>query len=204
MKAFFDWFEEQQDKRPWMIFGKGPSFSQHVKYPNIDKDYVTFGLNHICRERRVLISHAIDANVLDEIPEIRLRTKFILMPMHPHYNFKATEKTLLELVEEHPIIRWFNKNERLLWYNLSTWPKPTPGSPVIRVAYFSAEAAIRLLAMAGVKIIRTLGVDGGTQYSKEFKDIPPFRGGHTTFDLQRKPIEDIVGEFSLDLQPFTG
>ena len=102
---------------------------------------------------------------------------------------------------EHPVLREFTAHDALLWYNLSNWPRPHAGSPVVRVEYFSAEAAVRILAMAGITTIRTLGIDGGSTYAPDFQDKKPFRGGHTSFDIQNKPIQATVQEFGLDLQP---
>jgi hypothetical protein len=200
----FKWFKSGPwlDK-PWLILGKGPSFSRHSGFPNLDKDFHVLGLNHVCRERRTQFTHVIDANVLEEVPDMTERTEWLIMPRHPHVKFLATEKLLEAFVEESPVLRSFEARERLLWYNLSTWRKAHEDSPVVKVAYFSAEAAVRLLAMAGVKVIRTLGIDGGNRYADQFKHIAPFRGGHATFDLQNKPIMDTVREFGLDYAPLT-
>jgi hypothetical protein len=87
-------------------------------------------------------------------------------------------------------------------YNLCTGKNPKPICPVVQVKFFSAEAAVCMLAMAGVRKIRTLGIDGGTKYSGAFKDIQPFRGGHKTFDIQTQSINETVKRYKVDYAPF--
>ncbi len=185
---------------PWTILGKGPTFSQHTKYKDLYHDTILMGLNHVCRERHMFITHIIDANVIDEVPDLEKQTAHLVMPYHPHFNFQPSGKTLEDLVREKPVLEQLDKEGRLLWYNLCTG-KQHGSSPVVQVRYFSAEAAIRLLAIGGVKRIRTLGIDGGNKYASEFSDITPFRGGHTTFDIQRQSIKETVDQFGLDFKP---
>lgn len=202
MIEFFSWFKSGPwDKKPWLILGKGPSLARHREFANLDERFNTFGLNHVCRERHTLVTHVIDVNVIGEIQDLEHRTDFLVMARHPHVQFKPTEKTLEQFVAETPALQGFDLRGRLIWYNLSSWSKPHESSPVVKVGWFSAEAAVGLLAMAGVRQIRTLGIDGGNKYAEAFKDISPFRGGHKTFDHQNKPIEDIVKKFGLDYGP---
>ena len=202
MIDFFSWIkQEDRNSKHWLMFGKGPTFDRHVEFPDIDEKFLTVGLNHICRQRNVLLTHMIDANVLDEVAGIETKTKLVIMPWQPHVNFRSTSRTLDSFVEASPVLQQLEKEGRLLWYNCSTGDKPRDGSPGVGVSWFSAEAVVRMLAMAGVKTIRTLGVDGGSKYAKSFKDIQPFRGGHTTFDKQNEPIRQTVKQFGLDYQP---
>jgi hypothetical protein len=202
MILFYDWIaKESLADHPWCVLGKGPTFSKHSEFPDLDVDYRTMGLNHVCRERKTFVTHVIDANVLDEVPELSSRTKYLVMPMHPHFQFKATKRTLEEMSTSHPVVRDFESRGNLLWYNLSTWPKARGQSSVVKVAFFSAEAAIQLLSRSGVRKIRTLGVDGGTSYAQQFKDIKAFKGGHTTFDIQTRYIEATVKDFKIDFGP---
>jgi hypothetical protein len=200
MIELFGWMKALEPK-PWLIFGKGPSFDRHKEFPDIDKEYHTVALNHACRNRPVFVGHMIDANVLDEVDGWEEKARFILMPWQPHVKFSPTDKTLDKFAVEHPVLASFEKQGRLLWYNLATGKKPRTGSPPVLVNFFSAEAVVRFLAMAGVKKIRTLGVDGGNTYAQAFKDITPFRGGHKTFDYQTGPIQKTVKEFGLDYAP---
>jgi len=100
------------------------------------------------------------------------------------------------------VLKEFERGGTLLWYNLSSWTKkPEIESPVVKVNHFSAEAAIRLLAMAGVRTIRTLGIDGGSGYAKEFSDLKPNRGGNDSFRLQKRDLDGVVKELKIDIQP---
>lgn len=202
MIEFFEWMRGKPfAERSWLILGKGPSLARYSEFADLDERFNTFGLNHVCRERHTLVTHVIDVNVIGEIQDLEHRTDFLVMARHPHVEFKSTEKTLEQFVAETPVLRDFDLRGHLLWYNLSSWPKPHDASPVVKVGWFSAEAAVGLLAMAGVRKIRTLGIDGGNKYAEAFKDISPFRGGHKTFDHQNKPIEDTVKKYSLDYGP---
>ena len=202
MKNFFDWypryFKGTSPSRPWLVVGKGPTFPK-IRELDLD-EYRILTLNHVVREmsRTAELAHMIDVDVLRGLEERQLwGAEYFVLPLHPHVAFTATAKDLGDFFAEYPKLKTLHEEERLLWYNLSTW-KAEPGSPVVDVAYFSAEAAIRLLALAGARVIRTVGVDGGTQYAGEFKDLTPFTGGHSSFDLQWEGIHRTVREFAVD------
>lgn len=202
MRDFFTFMKSDPAAgRTWLILGKGPSFEKAKAHKKLDSEYATIGLNHVAREKPVMIAHMIDANVLDEVDRWEDRAKYILMPWQPHVGFRPTMKTLSDFAAEHPVLRRFEELDRLLWYNAWTGDSPRIGSPRVLVQWFSSEAVVRMLAMAGVRKIRTAGIDGGATYSKSFKDISPFRGGHNTFDHQQKPIEQTVAEFCIDYAP---
>jgi hypothetical protein len=50
MKTFFEWFDESgiPKAQPWIIFGKGPSFSKRTVFDL--KGYLGLSLNHAVRE----------------------------------------------------------------------------------------------------------------------------------------------------------
>lgn len=200
---FFEWFKKTPAcRRPWVIMGKGPTFDRAAEVVGLDQQYATFALNHVCRQRHVFIAHMIDANVVDEVPDLDQQADFVVMPWQPHFNFAPTPKTLKMLLYEKPVLKKLNDQGRLICYNLCTGKNPLPRRPVVSVKFFSAEAAVCMLAMAGVKKIRTLGIDGGTKYSGAFKDIKPFRGGHKTFDIQTQSINETVKRYRVDYAPF--
>lgn len=199
---FFQWMKDRKlTDKPWLILGKGPSFDKHALLPRLSEEFHTVGLNHVCRQRTVFLSHMIDSQVFKEIKHLEDRTEFLILPWTPHVDFKPTTKTLEDFVKESKLLKFMDGRGRLLWYNASTGSTPRAGSPGVGVAWFSAEAVVRMLAMAGVKTIRTLGIDGGSSYSSSFKDIQPFRGGHNTFDLQNGPIQATVKEFGVSYGP---
>lgn len=73
------------------------------------------------------------------------------------------------------------------------------GGPLVQVVAFSAEAAIRLLAIFGVQHIRTIGIDGGDSYSKYFDYLKPLTNGQKSFDRQFVEIAKIQQMYNLDL-----
>lgn len=194
MQNFFEWWKQAGLTKPWLVVGKGPSFSKIAEVP---PDYEVLSLNHSVRElavmkRPVTLAHAIDLDVIRQLsPEALAHPRYFVMPFHPHIQFNATPNTLDSLAAVKPIL------DRLLWYNLVT-AKAHDSSPVVQTAYFSAEAAVHLLALAGVKKIRTIGVDGGDKYAGEFKDLKPFTGGHKSFDIQWEGINRTVKKFGID------
>jgi hypothetical protein len=199
VRSFFDWFRAGSGGgHPWLLLGKGPGFARREAYDL--HGWRTFGLNHVCREMRVDVAHAIDLDVVDQIGGQLLESAGVLvMPWRPHVPdpnrpkwaprkaIVVSPRTLEELACEHPLLRRLAEEQRLLWYNLSTAADHHPGSPVVPVRYFSAVAALNLLGMAGARTVRSLGIDGGRSYSAEFTDLEKvtrLAGGQRSFDLQ--------------------
>jgi hypothetical protein len=184
--------------RPWLLLGKGPSFGLRHRYDL--SGYQTFGLNHVCREMPVDVAHVIDFDVIDQCGERLIEhAGVVVMPWFPHVPderrpgwvprqaIRVSERTLEEIARDHPVLQRLVREDRLLWYNLSTAPVPRPDSPVVPVRYFSAVAALNLLGMAGARTVRSLGIDGGGSYSGEFSDlegVTKLAGGQGTFDRQ--------------------
>lgn len=172
MKSFFEWFREARiDRaRPWLILGKGPSFSKHAEFDL--RGFHLLSLNDAARELPVDVAHAIDLHAIERSGEaIAANAQVLVMPWHPHIDFKPAGETLEELAQRVPVLRRLAEERRLLWYNHSKTLDHRPGSPVVSVRYFSAEGALNLLAAAGVRSVRSLGIDGGTQYGASFQDL---------------------------------
>lgn len=192
MKPFFQ-VTIPKDK-PWLIVGKGPSYSR-IKYVKLAEVYI-FGLNHVANVLDCDFAHAID---IDAVGEGFLRAKYTIMPWHPHIGNLPSKETLLELVETNEILEQINKEKRLFTYNCSTYKKSRviPDSPKVKTRFFSAEAAFRLLAMAGVKFIFSAGIDGGSEYADEFKHLKPLTNGRKRFDKQFAEIENTIAQFGI-------
>lgn len=202
-RDLFSWFSEQEWSKPWLVLGKGPSFSRRDE---VDlADYHLLGLNHVCREVPVDLAHAIDLDVVEQLGETLFeRAGALVMPWRPHVDFKPGELTLAQLTDRLPLLARLAGEGRLLWYNCSTSPEPRWGSPIMRVCYFSKKAGVRLLAMCGEKRVRTLGIDGGRGYASEFRDLRPLTNGVNSFDAQTLAIQATVQEFGLDFAPLLG
>lgn len=195
-----EWIRAAQfPDRPWLVLGKGPSFSRREEFP-LDR-FNLLGLNDVARELPVDIAHVIDIDVIASVAEDLVeQAEYLLMPRRPHIGNVATERKLESYFDEHPVLREFDSRGRLVWYNARTGP-PVGDSPVIHVRHFSSEAAIDILGEMGVRAVRSLGVDGGVDYSAEFKSLTPFANGRVSFDAQFREIEDIVRRRNLDYDP---
>jgi hypothetical protein len=74
----------------------------------------------------------------------------------------------------------------------------------VKASYFSAEAALNLLAVAGVRRVRTLGVDGGSDYSRDFDDLKEktlLANGRPSFDLQFEGFARTILDTGVDVAP---
>jgi glycosyltransferase involved in cell wall biosynthesis len=208
MRSFFEWF---QDKRidpndPWLMLGKGPSFAKRHAY-DLGSFHI-LSLNHAVREQPVRVAHILDYDVIDDCAEaIRNNAEVLVMPWRPHLNFVPGVNTLDELAQKNPTLQLMNEQGRLLWYNLSTAREEHGKSPVVHAEFFSAEAALNLLALAGVCKVRSLGVDGGRDYSEEFDDLKSktlLSCGQESFDKQFKGFARTIRTTGVDYAPLNG
>jgi glycosyl transferase family 8 len=205
MRAFFEWFSDNRidPNEPWLMLGKGPSFAKRVNYDL--SAFHTLSLNHAVREEKVRVAHVIDYNVIDDCAEAILNNAEVLaMPWRPHVRFVSGPDTLEDLVRRNPILRQMNEQGRLVWYNLSTAGEPRENSPVVHAEFFSAEAGLNLLALAGACRVRSLGVDGGREYSGEFDDLKDktlLSCGQDTFDKQFKGFARTISTTGVDYAP---
>lgn len=205
MQTFFEWFQAQAINKsdPWLMLGKGPSFSKRDSY-DLSR-FHTLSLNHVVREQFVRVAHMIDYDVVDACAEaIERNAEVLVMPWRPHVNYLPGERNLIELAEVNPTLRLMNERGRLAWYNLSTTPERHGDSPVMHARFFSAEAGLNLLAHAGVREVRSLGVDGGSAYSPTFDDLKDqtlLSGGQTSFDPQFEEFAKIILTTGIDYAP---
>lgn len=204
MRDLFEWFEAEIDKtRPWLILGKGPSFSKRTQFDL--SQYYTLSLNHAVREQSVTVAHMIDYDVIEACEDAIINNaEFLVLPWIPHVDNSPGKHNLGELTQTNPTLKKLEQQGRLLWYNLSTATERREGSPVVGVKFFSAEAGLNLLATAGVRKIRSLGVDGGTTYSREFHDLKEktlLSNRRKSFDGQFKEIAGIIMRTGIDYAP---
>lgn len=217
MRSFFDWFKQAplDTGKPWLILGKGPSYSKRREYDV--SEFHLLSLNHVVREERVDVAHIIDFGVVEACADSLDRNAGVLvMPWVPHIEpvpgkFQRGHENLAELMAKSALLRRLDEAGRLLWYNLRV-PNYEPNArelshldatPVM-ARYFSAEAAVNLLAQAGVRRIRTLGVDGGSTYSTTFADLNGttlLKGVHRDFDKQFREIARTVMSKGIDYSP---
>jgi hypothetical protein len=189
--------------RPWLILGKGPSFAQRARFDL--SGYALLSLNHAVREQPVQLAHMIDLDVVTACGAALLsHAEYVVLPWYPHVQNAPGARSLDELAPDHELLRRLAEHGRLLWYDLSTAPRRYGPGPVVQATYFSAEAALNLLALAGARVVRSLGVDGGAGYSTHFEDLARrtlLANGQPAFDLQFAGIARTILQTGLDFAP---
>jgi hypothetical protein len=188
--------------RPWLILGKGPSFTRIDEFDLTPYNLVA--LNHVVREVKVHVAHFADLDAVEACADAVVENAdWVLMPYRPHVKFRATRQTLADLILSVPALGELERRNRLVWYNLYTGA-PVGDSPVIQAVHFGSEAVVNILAVLGVKVIRTLGVDGGRSYSATFRDLSGktlLSTGATSYDLQFAGIRRTVEKYGIDFGP---
>jgi hypothetical protein len=162
-------------------------------------------LNHVVRELPVKAAHIIDWDVFIDCAEaIERNAGILIMPWMPHLQNRPGTRNLSELCGQQPALERMRKAGRLVWYNLSSAQSFRPGSPVVSATYFSAEAALSILAMAGIKTVRSLGIDGGAAYSNRFTDLERrtlLSNRQPSFDAQFEGIAATILQTGVDYAP---
>ena len=199
IRSFWEWIGEQPETPPWLVLGKGPSFRRYV--PERDAaTYRVFGLNHVCTVTPVFLTHVCDYDVVPACGQALLsNSRFLVMPYWPHTNNRPGKLSLHACCDKHRILHTLRQEGRLLVYNSSLAAKKSergPG-PLVYVRYFSAVAAIRLLAMAGVKNVTTVGIDGGSSYAPVFNKSTLLANGRDSFDIQFEAIAETCQKFKM-------
>jgi hypothetical protein len=205
MRSFFEWFAAQpgETTRRWVIFGKGPSFSRRTEFDLTG--YRSLSLNHVVRDQQVDVAHAIDIDVIEACVDVLERNaSVVVLPWYPHQRNRPASRTLAEWTADLPVLQRLAEAGRLLWYDLGTARKRYGPGPTVAAPYFSAEAALSLLALAGARNVRSLGVDGGSSYSREFaqlRDTTLLSNGHQSFDTQFQGFARTIMQTGVDYAP---
>lgn len=198
----FEWSRTQLSAdTPFVVLGKGPSFSLRHQHDLSGCQLVS--LNHTVREQRVQIAHMIDIDVVEDCEDCLWdNCEWLIVPRRPHVNCRPTPLTLEDFVQTMPILARFAAAGRLLTYSL--WSDRSDRRPAKVQGTFSGSVVVNLLGQLGVKHVRLLGVDGGTDYSTAFHDLNEktlFRNQHTSFDIQFSEIQKSVEEYAMSVQP---
>lgn len=178
MQPFFQWFSRSNFTKPWLIVGKGPSFD-NIDKVDLDK-YSVAALNHAMFKVPCIFGHAIDLDVYNS-SDNNFLCRHLVTPWEPHIKFVPGGLSLIDLMSEGNL-----GFDNILYYNSSRTldPKLKSHGPVVRVRHFGSVAVVNLLAMAGVKEIFTLGVDGGNSYSSNFDKKNLLANGRMSFNAQ--------------------
>ena len=183
----------------WLLLGKGPSFAKYSE-PTA-AGYDVCALNHAMRGLRVLVGHAVDIEVFEHLSLDDIQgVQYLCAPWIPHTRqkrpfysgasfFGPGRLTLDEHLIQNKVLAEYARAGRLLTYNLSTVAPLRHRSdlPTVQGNTFSAAVAFSLLATAGAREIRTLGVDGGNAYGAAFVDLEKLtklQTAQTSFDSQ--------------------
>lgn len=197
----FEFFANSEwTSRPFLLIGKGPSFSLREQFSL--SDYCLVSLNHVVREQPVDFAHIIDIDVVEDCEEVLLQNAgMLIMPEVPHVNCRPTALTLEDFVSTMPVLREFAVQGRLLSYAL--WSDRRTQTIDSVQGTFSGSVVVNLLGRLGVKNVNTLGVDGGISYSQTFHDLTDktlFKNQHTSFDIQFVEIQKTAEEFQMSVQ----
>lgn len=204
MQHFFDWYRGlSADPRPWLMLGKGPSFEKRRDH-DLGR-FRTLALNHVVRELPVDVAHAIDIEVVKACADVlESNCGVVAMPWFPHVGNQVGDRSLEEWSREIPVLARLAAAGRLTWYDLRTSRVRHGDQPVVHAGFFSAESALHLLALAGAKAVRSLGIDGGTAYSPSFKDLSDttrLSNRHVSFDVQFAGLARVIRRTGVDYSP---
>lgn len=181
---------EAEPDRKWLIVGKGPTADLLHKVDT--SRFFTVTLNHACRLLNADLCHFTDLEALDDCEQTLCSyDSSVCVPWHPHIGMKPSPFTLMNyarptMCSHRAILSWSMAKDKLFSYNstVSAKLKANAKLSTVRVKYFSAVAVLNILADAGVKLVHTIGVDGGTRYAKAFDDLTPLKNGRESFDVQ--------------------
>jgi hypothetical protein len=216
-------FNQAQDRgdfgadHPWLVVGKGPSFALYQS--ELASSHRVMALNHAMRGIKAHVGHAIDIEVIEHVTLAELAgVEFLCLPWIPHVRrsrlfgggkvvFEPGSLDLLQHAEQNPVLRHFLEKGRLVSYNFCSADatRRAGGFPLVHGHSFSAAVAVRLLAQTGNKTIRTLGVDGGSDYATSFADIEEKvklqTTAQTSFDSQFLEIAQTINKFAITCGP---
>jgi hypothetical protein len=183
-------------KRPWLILGKGPTFRKFR--PEHSEAFGILALNHVVREAKCDVALMMDLDVFEACADkVMTNAKVLMMPWRPHIDFRPGERTLLDLLEHHPLLRELADENRLVVFNAQTASEfeSFPGEPTTPIKFFSAEAALNVLVSNGARNVRTLGIDGGSSYGTTFSDLNDvtlLANGRENFDRQFAMFAEVL------------
>ena len=172
------------------VLGKGPSFAEFDSAA-ARADRFVIGLNETALQAPCHAAFIIDADILERsAPAIAASgIDALITPQRPHHQTKRVGALTIYGPGPYdatsaPWHATFGARHRL--FNLSTAaPVPSLG-PAFQAFNFSAPTLANLLGQAGFHDILLAGIDGGTAYSQDFKDLEykKLRSVQNDFDAQ--------------------
>lgn len=187
--------------KPWLIIGKGPSFSK-LSSLNLSK-YYSIALNHaVSKVPSVDYVHVADLDVFEKIEDCLMTNNATLVSPYflhnknaPDAAFSVDKLAEIPTKPHHNLFKHLVNTKRITTYvssmSKSLGRKPELGRAIC-VRYFSSVAVVNLLCACGVKDITLVGIDGGSVYDSQFSDLTPLTNGRKSFDVQFKEINKTV------------
>lgn len=202
LPSVFDWLLNHPDPRPWLICGTGPSFD---RYAQIDlARYRLCALNETVRH--LPLSHNDLAHVTDvenferSAGYYNMLAAMVVCPWVPHEQKKPGRRTLDQWCDQLALFEALQRRGQLLFYNSTKTDARAGVWPAVEVHYGSGEAAIGMLAMGGVKTIRTIGIDGSAEHSALFAKTTRSRDP-LNYRAETLAIKRIIKKYHVDYAP---
>lgn len=184
----------REPDRLWCIVGKGPSCDRRQEV-DWSRFYIVT-LNHACRVVTPHLAFFVDYEAFAACLDLLEGQGTAVLPWRPHVQCRPGQKTLADYALEDQRVRKMWREGRLLGFNARpAHVQPHPQLNFLLVLRFSAVPAFHLLASAGVPTIHSLGVDGGTQYGRDFDKADLLRNGRASFDDQFEVLLPLLQKY---------
>jgi hypothetical protein len=210
MHRFQDWrvglehLRPSYFKNPWIILGKGPT-SDRLAEVNLALFNVLTLNDAVKLVPSCDIAHAIDFEVVARAGRLmRERARWVLMPERPHVGCHQGPPIATYLTEKAPRTELpaMEKAGQLVAYRKWPWDVSEAPPDSVTVRYFSAEAAVSILGLLGIRDVLLVGVDGGTTYGKAFEGLKPGENGRPDFSVQFDRIRQLAAFYEMNVRPY--
>jgi hypothetical protein len=158
-----------------LVLGKGPSLTAQA-YEQARRASCIFGINQACRAFACDVAFFIDIEPFNESIEDVMRSgAAVILPWRPNRRGRLRprvsgpmESNLLQLCAQRPELKQLSEQGRLYYFHTRLTDRRAARN-VFEPNLVSLSALLQILASVGVREVRTLGVDGGSGYSRELK-----------------------------------
>jgi hypothetical protein len=170
------------DEKPWLLIGKGPSFSACQERPF---NGYTFGLNHVVtRVVKLDVLHVKDAATLTDVGDALSKARWLVLPRSVDLEECRNENYALDVMA---------RSGRVVQYDLRQGNVETFPGQIVR-EHSSAEAALCIIAHLRGRDVWTAGMDGGSEYAAPFA-LAEFLS--VSFDEQMPALRDISRHYGM-------
>lgn len=153
-----------------LILGKGPSLTENA-FRKYRKDKVVIGINQASLKLPVDYAFFIDIEPYLEIQGSLVSRKVkVILPFHPNKRSRFSNRSrqmpenLIELMQINKPLMEINKYGGLYYFYTHIKRGRTLNN-VFPPNLVSLSSLLQILAVCGIKTVKTLGVDGGQNYS---------------------------------------